>query len=283
MMKTRKLDNVIDSLQDKISIDYFRNQVLKNAYGNDDTPIAKLDPRILIFWYLFFGIVPWFSNNFIFLASCFILVTITTMLAKVVGLVLFVFLLGVLGQTGYMLIAVLIFGGDLSSVGPLLILTLKVATVSLASITVFSGMDPDKLSNGLMWFKVPEQFTFSISYAYRILPILMTEFQNVLLSFRLRSKAPSKEGIRGKIKYIYYRIKMIMNSFYPLILNTAKKTRTTVEALEIKGYRYAANNKEVRKLKLRSLKVTFDDLIFLLISFIWIMSTVLISVLLKGN
>ena len=126
MMKTKKLDNVIDSLQDKFSIDYFRNQVLKNAYGNDDTPIAKLDPRVLIFWYLFFGIVPWFSNNLIFLASCFTLVAITTILAKVVGLVLFVFLLGVLGQTGYMLIAVLIFGGDLSSVGPLLILTLKV-------------------------------------------------------------------------------------------------------------------------------------------------------------
>ncbi|WP_296140513.1 energy-coupling factor transporter transmembrane protein EcfT [uncultured Anaerococcus sp.] len=283
MMKTRKLDNVIDSLQDKFSIDYFRNQVLKNAYGNDDTPIAKLDPRILILWYLFLGIVPWFSNNLIFLASCFILVAITTMLAKVAGLVLFVFLLGVLGQTGYMLIAVLIFGGNLSSVGPLLILTLKVATVSLASVTVFSGMDPDNLSNGLMWFGIPEQFTFSISYAYRILPILMTEFQNVLLSFRLRSKAPSKEGFKGKIKYIWYRIKIIMNSFYPLILNTAKKTRTTVEALEIKGYRYAANNKEVKKLKLKSLKVTYDDLIFLLISFIWIMVTVLISAMLKGN
>ena len=34
-------------------MDFLRNQVLKNAYGNDDTVIAKLDPRVLIAWYLF--------------------------------------------------------------------------------------------------------------------------------------------------------------------------------------------------------------------------------------
>lgn len=190
MNKEGKLDKVINSLQDKFTINYLRNQVPKNAYGNDDTFIAKLDPRILMVWYLFFAIVPWFSNNLIFLAASFILVTITTIMAKVTGLVLFVFILGVLGQTGYLFIATLIFGGNTSNIIPLLILTLKVSTVSLASVTVFSGMDPDKLSSGLMWFGFPDQFTFSISYAYRMLPLLMTEFQNVLLSFRLRSKSP---------------------------------------------------------------------------------------------
>lgn len=74
-----------------------------------------------------------------------------------------------------------------------------------------------------------------------------------------------------------------MNSFYPLILNTAKKSRTTVEALEIKGYRYASNNKEVKKMKLKNLKVTYDDLIFLLASFIWIMIALLVSTQLKGK
>lgn len=197
MNKEGKLDKVINSLQDKFTINYLRNQVLKNAYGNDDTFIAKLDPRILMVWYLFFAIVPWFSNNLIFLAASFILVTITTIMAKVTGLVLFVFILGVLGQTGYLFIATLIFGGNTSNIIPLLILTLKVSTVSLASVTVFSGMDPDKLSSGLMWFGFPDQFTFSISYAYRMLPLLMTEFQNVLLSFRLRSKENETKKLKG--------------------------------------------------------------------------------------
>ena len=52
-----------DNLLDKFSMDFLRSQVLKNAYGNDDTVIAALDPRILLVWYLFFGLVPWFLND----------------------------------------------------------------------------------------------------------------------------------------------------------------------------------------------------------------------------
>lgn len=265
----KTLKKLSENILDKLSIDFLRNQVLKNAYGNDDTVIAKLDPRVLIAWYLFFGLVPWFSGNVIFLAGCFIIVAVTTILAKVAGLVLFLFLLGVFSQTGYMFLVSLFFGGNAETIIPLLVLTFKVATVSLASITVFSGLDPDKLSNGLMWFGCPERLSFSISYAYRILPMLMEEFQNVLLSYRLRGKAPSTDGFTGKVKYLVYQVKVIMHSFYPLMLNTAKRSRTTVEALEMRGYRYAATNKEVKRMKLSVLKITYDDLLFLAISFLW--------------
>ena len=38
-----------------------------------------------------------------------------------------------------------------------------------------------------------------------MLPMLMEEFQNVLLSYRLRGKAPEANGIVGKIKYLIYQ------------------------------------------------------------------------------
>ena len=273
------MQKLSENVLDKFSMDFLRHQVLKNAYGNDDTVIAVRDPRILLVWYLFFGLVPWFVNDLPFLLGCFLLVMVTTVLAKVAGLVLLLFAVGVFSQTGYLLIATWIFGGDASAIAPLLVLTLKVATISLASVTVFSGLDPDRLSNGLMWFGCPERLSFSISYAYRMLPMLMEEFQNVLLSYRLRGNPPAHETVPGKIKYLIYQIKIIIHAFYPLMLNTAKRSRTTVEALEIKGYRYAAVNKEVRKMKLSSLKVTYDDLIFLAISFLWVAVTVLVSTL----
>ena len=273
------MQKLSENVLDKFSMDFLRNQVLKNAYGNDDTVIAVRDPRILLVWYLFFGLVPWFVNDLPFLLGCFLLVMVTTILAKVAGLVLLLFAVGVFSQTGYLLIATWIFGGDASAIAPLLVLTLKVATISLASVTVFSGLDPDRLSNGLMWFGCPERLSFSISYDYRMLPMLMEEFQNVLLSYRLRGNPPAHETVPGKIKYLIYQIKIIIHAFYPLMLNTAKRSRTTVEALEIKGYRYAAVNKEVRKMKLSSLKVTYDDLIFLAISFLWVAVTVLVSTL----
>ena len=274
-MKKKLSENILD----KFSIDFLRNQVLKNAYGNDDTVIARLDPRILLVWYLFFGLVPWFVNNLWFLMACFLLVLVTTVLARVAGLVLLLFAVGVFTQTGYLLVVSFLFGGDASTIVPLLILTLKVATCSLASVTVFSGLDPDRLSNGLMWYGCPERLSFSISYAYRILPMLMEEFQNILLSFRMRGNPPAHERFWGKVKYLFYQTKVVMHAFYPLMLNTAKRSRTTVEALEIKGYRYAAVNKAVKKMKLATLKVTYNDLLFLAISFLWIAVSILLSTL----
>ena len=53
-LKQKLSENILD----KFSMDFLRNQVLKNAYGNDDTVIARLDPRILLVWYLFFAVVP---------------------------------------------------------------------------------------------------------------------------------------------------------------------------------------------------------------------------------
>ena len=269
-----------DNLLDKFSMDFLRSQVLKNAYGNDDTVIAALDPRILLVWYLFFGLVPWFLNDIPLLLGCFTLVMATTVLARVAGLVLFLFALGVFSQTGYLFLVTLFFGGDASAIAPLLVLTLKVATISLASVTVFSGLDPDRLSNGLLWYGCPERLSFSISYSYRMLPMLMEEFQNVLLSYRLRGNPPAHDTLMGKVRYLIYQVKVIMHAFYPLMLNTAKRSRTTVEALELRGYRYAASSKAVKKLRLAALKVTCNDLLFLALSALWMALSTLCSTLL---
>lgn len=271
------MQKLSENILDKFSMDFLRNQVLKNAYGNNDTVIAARDPRVLLVWYLFFGLVPWFVQDTTFLLGCFVLVMITTLLARVAGLVLLLFAVGVFSQTGYLLIATWLFGGDASAVAPLLVLTLKVATISLASVTVFSGLDPDRLANGLMWFGCPEQLSFSISYAYRILPMLMEEFQNVLLSYRLRGNPPAHDTFTGKVKYLAYQVRIIMAAFYPLMLNTAKRSRTTVEALELRGYRYAAQNKTVRRIKLAGLHLSWDDGIFAAVSVLWVAVTVLLA------
>ncbi len=274
------MNRLSENILDKFSMEFLRSQVLKNAYGNNDTVIAALDPRILLVWYLFFGLVPWFVNDLSFLLGSFLLVLVTTILARVAGLVLFLFAVGVFSQTGYLFLVTLLFGGDASAITPLLILTLKVAVISLASVTVFSGLDPDRLSNGLMWYGCPERLSFSISYAYRMLPMLMEEFQNVLLSYRLRGNPPAHDTLPGKVRYLAYQVKIVMEAFYPLMLNTAKRSRTTVEALELRGYRYAASNKEVKRIKLAALKTTCNDFLFLAVSALCVSVSVLCSTLL---
>lgn len=264
------IEKISESVLDKVSIDYLRDQVLKNAYGNDDTPIAALDPRVLLLWYLFFGIVPWFLNDVVVLLGLFVLTVVTTRVARVAPLVLFVFAIGVLSQTGYTFVVSLLFGGNVDTLVSLLVMTLKVATVSLASVTVFSGLDPDRLSNGLLWFGCPERLAFSIAFGYRILPILMEELQNILLSYRLRGRAPEHGTLAGKLRWLVYQVKVVVKSFYPLMLNTAKRSRTTVEALELKGYRYAATNLKVLRIKLSTLHAGPREAAFVAASVAWV-------------
>lgn len=268
------MEKLSENILDKLSMDFLKNQVLRNAYGNNHTVIAKRDPRILLVWYCFFGIVPWFINDTKLLFTMFLFVVVTTLLAKVAPLVLFLFIVGVFTQSGYLLFVSLFFGGDVSTILPLLMMTLKVATVSLASITVFSGLDPDRLSNGLMWFGCPDRLSFSISFGYRILPILMEEFQNILLSYRLRGKTPEHRTWKGKVRYLIYQIKIIILCFYPLMLNIAKRSRTTVEALELKGYTYSVSNKEVKKIRLSVLKIGRGDWLFVAISVVWVIGSI---------
>ena len=60
-MEVKLKRKLSENILDKFSIEFLRNQVLKNAYGNTDTVIAALDPRSLIVWYLFVGFVPGLS------------------------------------------------------------------------------------------------------------------------------------------------------------------------------------------------------------------------------
>lgn len=136
----RIAEKLSENILDKFSIDFLRNQVLKNAYGNNDTVIAGMDPRMLLVWYLFFGIVPWFVNDLPFLLGCFLLVIITTMLARVAGLVPFLFIIGVFTQTGYLLVATLIFGGNASAIAPLLVLTLSLSFLWVAITVLISTL-----------------------------------------------------------------------------------------------------------------------------------------------
>lgn len=58
--------------------------------------------------------------------------------------------------------------------------------------------------------------------------------------------------------------------FYPLMLNTAKRSRTTIEALETRGFSYGLSNPKVKKIKLSYLRMKRPDWAFLSGSTIYI-------------
>jgi energy-coupling factor transport system permease protein len=246
----------------KISLERIQLELMNTAYGTGHASLARLDPRGLLIWYLFFALAPWFITSITVLTGLFVLMTVTTILSRVTPFIIIVLCLGLIGQVGWLFILSLFFGGDISSALPLLKLTLKLSIVSLASITVFSVMDPEKISDGLLALGMPASFSFSLSYGYRIVPVLFEEFRNILLSYRMRGKAPTKLGFLYWRLATYY-LKLLVQSFFPLMLSTAKRSRTTVEALETRGFSYGMKNPAAKKLKLSHLCITIRDVLFL--------------------
>jgi len=254
------------SFWEKISVERIKVELLRTAYGQSMTFLSRFDPRILMAWYAFFAIAPWFIHNKVILLGFLIAIAILTYTSKPSLLVLLVLAIGLISDAAYMLVVSLLFGGGLAAAWALSTLTLKLLVITLASIAVFTSMDPERLSDGLLSLGMPAQFSFGVAYGFRMLPILIEEYNNILYSYRLRGKSPEKRSLRMLI----YSFKLSVVAFYPLILNTAKRTRTTVEALEIKGFTYAMHDPKVKKLKLSYLKITGKDLAFLAISAVYI-------------
>ncbi|MEH7225568.1 energy-coupling factor transporter transmembrane component T [Bacillus sp. JJ1566] len=256
-------------IQDKFSLEYIKNELVKTAYSVEDNLLTRLDPRVLLIWYCYFAIVPWFIYSHIILIGYFCFMVFLTYKAKVSPLIITVLVLGLIGEVGLLFLISLLFGGSFVSLLPMIWLSIKLAAISLASVSVFSSMNPERFSDALLRLRFPDKLSFSIAYGYRILPTLFEEFQQIILSYRLRGKAPERNGILYWRKIVYFLF-IFIRSFYPLMLNTAKRSRTTVEALETKGFTYGSNNRKLIQLKTSYLKITYHDYAFIFITFFYL-------------
>ncbi|ANY65567.1 cobalt transporter [Paenibacillus sp. BIHB 4019] len=256
------MEAIKQNLIDKLSVEQIKIELMRTAFGRQSTFLSRFDPRILIIWYSFFAIAPWFIHNKFILLGLLVPIVALTLSSKVSPLVLIIMGIGLISEISYILLGSLLFGGSLASFWPLMTLTLKILLISLASIAVFSSMDPEKLSDALLSLGMPAQFSFGVSYGYRMLPILIEEYHNIIHSFRLRGRSPQRKGIFGWRSLVYLAT-ISVRAFYPLILNTAKRTRTTVEALEVRGFTYSLVSPDAKKLKLAYLRIRPLDFVFL--------------------
>lgn len=271
---------ITKKLQEFISVEQLKIEVLNAAYGNTDTAIAKLDSRTIFIWYFFYALFPWLTHSWIVLAGMFLMLVAMVYLTKVSYLLLFLFVVGLVGQGSMVLAVSLLFGGSLSAFLPIMIFELKLAIISLTGLIAFSTMEPEKLSDGLLKMGVPGQVSFSISYGYRMLPTLIEEYHHIFMSFRLRGKAPEKHGL-FYWRSVTYFMKLIVKSFYPLMLSSAKRARTTVESLESRGSLQSFKSKAAKKVKLNYMKFSYKDGLFGLFNVLYVLMLFMVAIALN--
>ena len=244
--------------RDVLSMEWVRLELLRTAYSTRGGLFATMDPRMVLGWYVLLALVPWFTHNLTVLLVLFALGVVSVALARVGPLVLGLFVIGLGADIVTLFIASFLFGGNLETLVALAELNLKLGAVSMASMAAFVSLDPEKLSDALLSLRAPELLAFGVSYGYRMLPILVDEYVTVFEGQRLRHAPPPTRGILGWRVILQWCV-LAVTAFYPIMLNTAKNVRTTVEALETRGFTYGANNPRGRTLRLAYLKVSALD------------------------
>lgn len=259
-------------IRDVLNVETIKLELIKTSFGKPDVYFSKIDARLLIFWYLVVSLLPWFTFNNTILITIIAYTTFLAVISRVSPLILTLLMIGIITELFTIFVVTAFFaGGSLEAVMPLLTLSMKIFIMSIASVSVFASMSPEKLSDGLLSLGLPAQFSFAVSYAFRMLPILLDEYHQIFQSYRLRGKTPEKQGFL-KWRIIYYYIKVIVQSFYPLMLNVAKRTRLTVEALEVRGFSYSLHNSEAKRQKLAYLKFRKQDYQFIIVQSITILA-----------
>ncbi len=244
--------------RDTLSVEWVKLELLRTAYATRGGLLTIMDPRAVVIWYVILGLSPWFTHNLTVLVILFTIAAISVIASRVGPLILGLFIIGLLGEAVYVFIAAWFFGGDSGTVIALLELTLKLGTLSMASMAAFVSLDPEKLSDALLSFRAPALLSFGVSYGYRMLPILIDEFHTIVDGHRLRSAPVQKAGFLGW-RVLWRIAEVTFAAFYPLMLNTAKRTRTTVEALETRGFTYALEHPDGQRIRLAYLRYRWRD------------------------
>ncbi|GAB3304627.1 energy-coupling factor transporter transmembrane component T family protein [Epidermidibacterium keratini] len=245
--------------RDRASVEWVKVELMRVAYATRGGFLARRDPRAVLGWYVILAVAPWLTYSETTLIILGVIALVSALAARIGPLLLGLFLLGILGQIVSLGVMILIFGGNSSAIEGLLEVSLKLAIISLASMAAFVSLDPEKLSDGLAALRAPAVIGFAVSYAYRMIPLLIDELQTIIDGHRLRGAPPAGHGFLGW-KTIRRIGTITVRSFYPVFLNTARRTRTTVEALETRGFTLTGGaNPEGRRLRLAGLHFGWQD------------------------
>lgn len=267
---------LLNNMTEFLTIENIKFEIMRAAYGNPNSILAKIDARVLIIWYVVFSLLPWFLHEVPVLFTLFIATSIFAYLCRVSPLIVGILAIGFLSQNITVSVLAVLIGGNIQAFVSLFIVSLKLLIISLTTICIFTSMDPEKLSDALLKFGLPAKFGFGISYGYRMIPILIDEYNGIFNSFRLRGERPKVKKFFGLNIVVYY-IKILMRAFYPMVLNTAKRIRSTVEALETKGFTESIENSNSKNLKLAYMKVSILDYLFVLVSSILVGTTIYVG------
>ncbi|GAB4310329.1 MAG: energy-coupling factor transporter transmembrane component T [Promethearchaeota archaeon] len=203
------------------------------------TPVHSLDPRAKMALVAAFSLLALFFSGVVPLTLLFL------------GLVPLVFLADVQGRwlnslrgLGFFLALILVINTLVMSLAFAVAMIARVLVLTTAFSLFFLTVHPDDLALALVSLRVPYNFAFSMSLAFRFVPTLADEAQKIL-------DAQQSRGLELRSGNVFSRTRNLIPVMIPLVVGSIRRALQVAESLDSRAFGAAASRNSLYELKFR--------------------------------
>jgi len=166
----------------------------------------------------------------------------------------------------FLIIFIIILNTLFISLSFAIAMILRIYIMISAFSIFFLTVDPNDLALSLISMKIPYEFAFAFSLAFRFVPTIANEAQNILDAQQSRGYEMQKKGLINQIKNLFPLL-------IPLIICSIKRAFNVAEALESRAF---GSRKE--RTYYYSIKYTLKDWIFTMYLLLFLTFTIFIRI-----
>jgi energy-coupling factor transport system permease protein len=108
-------------------------------------------------------------------------------------------------------------------------MVIRISIMITAFSIFFLTVDPNDLALSFISMKIPYEFAFSFSLAFRFVPTIAMEAQNIIDAQQSRGYEMQKKGVISQIRNLFPLL-------VPLIISSIKRAFNVAEALESRAF-----------------------------------------------
>jgi len=226
-----------------------------------DTFLHKLDPRSKLIFAIFYTILALLFTQIIPLLIIFLSLFPLILIGK-----LFRQWKKSIRGLSFLILFIIILNTLFLSLSFAIAMIFRILIMISSFSIFFLTVDPNDLALSLISMKLPYEFAFSFSLAFRFVPTIAIEAQNILDAQQSRGYEIHKKGLINQIKNLFPLL-------IPLIICSIRRAFNVAEALESRAFGSTKDRSYYYKIKF-----SFKDWIFSLYLLIVLLFFIIIKI-----
>ncbi len=189
-----------------------------------NTALHRLDPRTKLFLAITYTICALLFDKLVLLLIIFV-----SLVPFIVFGHLFKKWIKSISGLSFLYLIIIILNTFFVSLDFAFVVLIRITIMISAFSIFFLTVDPNDLALSLISMKIPYEYSFAISLAFRFVPTIAEEAQNIM-------DAQQSRGHEFQGKNIFNQIKNLFPLLIPLIILSIKRAFNVAEALESRAF-----------------------------------------------